>query len=93
MVYAAQISDWGNLFQHNLSGQWSLRLVNRVSITSDVLHNFQVYVEGLVQDCSNSIANALELLQSCTEPSMYFFQFSVALGYHIASCHCHHWFR
>ena len=25
---------------------------------------------GLVQDCSNSIANALELLQSCTEPSI-----------------------
>ena len=25
---------------------------------------------GLVQDCSNSIATALELLQSCTEPSM-----------------------
>ena len=27
-------------------------------------------VEGLVQDCSNSIVNALELLQSCTKPSM-----------------------
>ena len=27
-------------------------------------------VDGLVQDCSNSIANALELLQSCTKPSM-----------------------
>ena len=24
-------------------------------------------VEGLVQDCNNSIANALELLQSCTK--------------------------
>ena len=27
-------------------------------------------IEGLVQDCSNSIANALELLQSCTKPSV-----------------------
>ena len=27
-------------------------------------------VDGLAQDCSNSIANALELLQSCTKPSM-----------------------
>ena len=27
-----------------------------------------VYINGLVQDCSNSIANALELLQSCTKP-------------------------
>ena len=29
-------------------------------------------VDNLVQDCSNSIANALELLQSCTKPSMQF---------------------
>ena len=26
-------------------------------------------IDDLVQDCSNSIANALELLQSCTKPS------------------------
>ena len=26
------------------------------------------YLNGLVQDCSNSIANALELLKSCTKP-------------------------
>ena len=25
--------------------------------------------DGSAQDCSNSIANALELLQSCTKPS------------------------
>ena len=30
-----------------------------------------IRIDGLVQDCSNSIANALELLQSCTKPSMY----------------------
>ena len=29
-----------------------------------------VYIDGLAQDCSNSIANALELLQSCTKPSI-----------------------
>ena len=28
------------------------------------------YVDGLVQDCSNSSANALELLQSCAKPSI-----------------------
>ena len=28
-------------------------------------------IEGLVQDCRNSIANALELLQSCTKPLIY----------------------
>ena len=26
------------------------------------------HIIGLVQDCSNSIANALELLQSCIKP-------------------------
>ena len=31
----------------------------------------QLYIDGLVQDCSNSIANALELLQSCTNPLIW----------------------
>ena len=30
------------------------------------------HIDGLVQDCSNSIVNALELLQPCTKPSIYF---------------------
>ena len=29
-------------------------------------------IDGLVQYCSISIANALDILQSCTKPSMYF---------------------
>ena len=29
------------------------------------------YFDGLVQDCSNSIALAMELLQSCTKPSIF----------------------
>ena len=28
-------------------------------------------IDGLVQDCSNTIANALEFLQSCTKPSKW----------------------
>ena len=32
--------------------------------------NLEFIIDGLVQDCSNSIANALELLQSCTKPSI-----------------------
>ena len=28
-------------------------------------------IDGLLQDCSNSIANALELLQFCTKPSKW----------------------
>ena len=27
-----------------------------------------MHIDGLAQDCSNSIANALELLQSYTDP-------------------------
>ena len=34
-------------------------------------------IDGLQQDCRNSIANALELLQSCTEPTIYPFQWIV----------------
>ena len=30
-----------------------------------------VHVDGLAQDCSNPIANALELLQSSAKPTMY----------------------
>ena len=30
-----------------------------------------VYIDGLVLDCIISIANALEILQSCTKPSIY----------------------
>ena len=29
------------------------------------------HIDGIVQDCSNSIAKALELLQSCTKPMHY----------------------
>ena len=32
---------------------------------------WQVHVDGLVEDCSISIANALEIMQSCTKPSLY----------------------
>ena len=45
-------------------------------------------IDGLVQDCSNSIANALELLQSCTKPSICttcftFISHHITLSYHI----------
>ena len=31
------------------------------------------YIDGLVQDCTDSIANAMELLQSCGKPSIWAF--------------------
>ena len=37
--------------------------------TSDDRGSFKQNIDSLVQDCSNSTANALELLESCTKPS------------------------
>ena len=31
----------------------------------------RLHIDGLEQDCSNSISNALELLQSCTKPLIW----------------------
>ena len=42
-------------------------LFNKCNMVISMLHN----IDGSVQDCSNSTANALELLQSCTKPSIY----------------------
>ena len=43
------------------------------SVTDDVASFTQCqYIDDLVQDCSNSIALAMELLQSCTKLSNYF---------------------
>ena len=39
--------------------------------------------DGLVQDCSNCIANAQELLQSCTKQSMYAFIWHILRITHI----------
>ena len=38
----------------------------------------KLYIDGFVQDCSNTIANALGLLQSCDKLSMCFVFFIVA---------------
>ena len=35
------------------------------------IYIYQDHIDDLVQDCSNSIANALELLQSCSKPWLY----------------------
>ena len=32
---------------------------------------WEVHIDGLMQDCGNSIADAMELPQSCTKPSQY----------------------
>ena len=46
--------------------------------TNFKMHRFCLYhVDGLVQDRSNSSANALELLQSCIMPSSMLYPFPI----------------
>ena len=51
------------------------QFVREIPGTKDLKFNSlgpgDAFIDDLVQDCSNSIANALELLQSCTKPSIY----------------------
>ena len=48
-------------------------ILPRSALFCNSLH-FHVHVDGLVQDCDNSSALAMELPQSCTKPSMYCYQ-------------------
>ena len=41
-----------------------------ISFTSVPIGYIKRYINGLVQDCSNSSALAMELLPSCTKPSI-----------------------
>ena len=47
-----------------------LSVVHTVNALLSVTLLITCYVDGLVQDCSISIANAVEILQCCTKPSM-----------------------
>ena len=54
-----------------------LQIISKSKHTNSLLLSFQIFrflsdicINGLVQGCSNTIANALELLQFCTKPSI-----------------------
>ena len=49
---------------------WIEMCVRSVDISSIHWGNCGAYIDGLAQDCSNSSALAMELLQSCTKPSI-----------------------
>ena len=66
-------SELGMTYAKPSSELWAF-FVNRVSSCTDfglsgIILMINYYIDGLVQDCSISIANALELLKSCTKPS------------------------
>ena len=50
------------------------------SFTLSRPNKYRQNVKGLVQDCSNSIANTLELLQTCAKPSMCFYTYAIYLS-------------
>ena len=65
-------------FTHMLQGNCTIYLKPHSVITLYRITSFAhlpalLYIDGLVQACSISIANALELLQSCTKSSIYHF--------------------
>ena len=54
---------WWKIFV--IIGTWNYFLYDNQNIPSH-----RLYIDGLMQDCSISIACALEILQSCTKPSI-----------------------
>ena len=69
---AAIILHMGNISSHCLARRQNLNCLRCCNAAECYIMQIQVYVDGLVQDCSISTANALKILQSCTKPLMYF---------------------
>ena len=63
---------WDYCIQQTMLTIWSGRLIDK--------SNIHVYnkINGLVEDCRNSIANALGLLQFCTKPEKFSGTFSIS---------------
>ena len=72
-LICAWINRWinnpeaGNLRRHRAHHDVTVMHFRTIWSLLALYHN---YIDGLAQDCSNSIANALELLKSCTKPSI-----------------------
>ena len=58
---------WNQLRMDSFEKSFCSRLFPKTKPLSVKLYH---HFDGLVQDCRNSIANTLELLQSCTKPSI-----------------------
>ena len=61
---------YGYPWQEGPSGRRRIEIDHTLSRNNPITPVGQYHIDGLVQDCSNSIANTLELLQSCTKPSI-----------------------
>ena len=63
---------------------------------TEIVGKFVIHMDGLVQDCSNSIANMLELLQSCIKPLISCVQNDIAISRPLFQYVCalsQHWFQ
>ena len=61
LTYSVAYKSWLSNYQYQLYDSWQ----------QSYIHQFN----GLAQDCGNSIANAMELPQSCAKPSILQFLF------------------
>ena len=84
-------SIWGQVLPSHYSLTWASHTVRLRSLEGETLQHSDNHMryswlksEGLVQDCSNSIANTLELLQSCSKLSKY--RSPILLGCDPLSC-------
>ena len=73
VAYVLAPDRWQAINNHHMNSIVTI-LSYESYITKSILHyNHKTnYINGLEQDCSNYSANALELLQSCTKPSIVF---------------------
>ena len=80
IIYASYISRYFHCGMPNpchFHGMWIRRTI-KIALYKEIIGQncsqtrIQFFhIDHLVQDCSNSSADALELLQSCTKPSIY----------------------
>ena len=71
-VFVQKLVNFDNKENNNTPYYWQLDSSHKGPVTWTAFPR-RHHVDGLVQNCSNSAANALELLQSCTEPSKWMF--------------------
>ena len=65
-IFCPRLAQWTN-WRYAVRRYW---LKQKVCIPWDIKFLFHADIDGLVQNCSNSSALALELLQCCTKPSI-----------------------
>ena len=76
-INAENVSIWWR--QYDMPGWQPQWFVEEMSLGLNSWQKQSRHIDGLVQDCCNSIYKALELLQSCVKPSIF---------YTNHSCHC-----